>query len=103
MLRKLHIILLVCSLTAWSVTSPVYAGGRQSYTLKESGSKFIFQNLSSRNFSDSTVKKLTDTVAGAATRFSLAAALPTSWPIATSLQGFVYHHPIYNTLSAQAP
>jgi len=103
MIRKFNSFFLALCLLAWSSITPVQAEqGKQGF--KEVPSKVVFQNLSIASASsDTTVKKFSDSAFKTTTHCYTAAFLISSVSSISSLGGFVYHHPIYNTLSAQAP
>jgi hypothetical protein len=103
MIRKFYSLFLALCLLAWSSITPVQAGqGKQGF--KEVPSKVVFQNLSIASASsDTAVKKFSDSAFKTSAYYFITAFLISSLNSISTLGGFVYHHPIYNTLSAQAP
>ncbi|MBL7844532.1 MAG: hypothetical protein JNK44_11760 [Cyclobacteriaceae bacterium] len=103
MIRKLNTFLLTLCLLAWSVITPVQAAQcKQSF--KATSGKVVFQNLTTPSTSsDTAVKKFTDSALRASTNFRLSRLLISSVQSVFSLNRFIYRHPIFNTLSAQAP
>jgi hypothetical protein len=102
-IRKFNTLFLALCLLAWSVITPVQAGqGEQGF--KAASGKVVLQNLTTASVSsENVVKKLTDSVAGNAAQFGISGYLILPAHSGLSLHGFVYRHPVYNTLSAQAP
>ncbi|MBX2945486.1 MAG: hypothetical protein KF725_06610 [Cyclobacteriaceae bacterium] len=103
MIRKFNTLFLALCLLAWSVITPVQTGqGKQGF--KAASGKVVFQNLTTASAStDTAVKKFTDSALKASTNFRLSRLLISSVQSVISLHGFIYRHPIFNTLSAQAP
>lgn len=102
-IKKLNTLLLVITLLAWSTITPVQAGqGKQGFNA--ASGKVVFLNLTTASAaSDTAVKKLTDTAFKATTYFCTTGFPFSSVHPASPMRGFVYRHPVYNTLSAQAP
>jgi len=102
-IRKLSTLFLVLCLLAWSVVTPVQAG-QQKQGFKATSGKVVLQNSTTPSTSSETmVKKFTDTANHVTTHFYLSETARLSGLSVSSLQGFVYQHPVYNTLSAHAP
>lgn len=102
-IRKFNTLFLSLCLLAWSVITPVQAGqGEQGF--KAASGKVVLQNLTKASVSsENVVKKSTDSATGNTAYFGVSRYLILSAHPDLSLHGFVYCHPVYNTLSAQAP
>ena len=103
MFRKFTTLLLALCLLAWSSITPVHAEqGRHGF--KEMPGKVVFQNLSiASTSSDTAVKKFSDTTFQNNIHFYLKEFLTSLVNSFSHLGGFIYRHPIYNNLTAQAP
>ncbi|MCU0357342.1 MAG: hypothetical protein MUE95_07160 [Cyclobacteriaceae bacterium] len=103
MITKFPTLLLVFCLFAWSVITPVQAGkGKQNF--KASTGQVELHNLALvSNAPETELKKISDTTGQSANPFCLWAASSIPDQRGEFLFGFVYQHPFYTTLSAQAP
>jgi len=103
MIKKFYILFLALCLLAWSVITPVQAG-QDKQGFKAASGKVVLQNLTSSSASsDTAVKKFSDSAFGATAHFCTSQKLISLAQPNFCSKGFVYHHPIYNILSAQAP
>jgi hypothetical protein len=102
-IRQFHILLLVLCLLAWSVVTPIQAGGGKQ-NFKAASGKVVLQNITAPAGSlDTAVKKFSDTAGPSGNQFFLSQRAASPVHSASSLCGFVYRHPVYQTPSAQAP